>query len=329
MPNFHEIIQVPDNALAWVYLFSENNITEVSQHWHDSFELTLIVKGAAPYAINGRHILAEAGDLLFINAGDMHSCSIEPGNCEAVNIMFPRRFLAQFGKSDDMILFQLDKKCTAYPELVRSCENLYHIFAIRREDPYAQLHINSIVYDIAYLLFSKFRWNEFSPQSIESIKYRRRCREIIEYLDDHYQEDIALRNMADALGLSREHLARIFREYMGTSFKKYVTRLRMYHAYTLLTGSDLPVIEIAMRCGFSDCRAFISSFRSIYGTTPGKYRRTFYQNVQSDFKEAVRSDAFSRLKDNSLHSVGSLPAGDLCGAFKDLLIPAEVEKPVR
>ena len=299
MPNFNEIIQVPDNALAWVYLFSENNITEVSQHWHDSFELTLIVKGAAPYTINGRRVCAAAGDLLFINAGDMHSCSVDLGSCEAVNIMFPRRFLAQFGKTDDMILFQLDKTSPAYPELVRCCENLYPVFAIRREDPYAQLRINGIVYDIAYLLFSRFRWNEFSPLSIESVKYRRRCREIIEYLDDHFQDDVSMKDLADALGLSREHLARIFREYMGTSYKKYITRLRMYHAYTLLTASDLSIIEIAMRCGFSDCRAFISSFRSIYGTTPGKYRRTFYQNVQGDFREAVRSDAFYRLKESA------------------------------
>lgn len=299
MSNYHEIIQVPDGSLAWIYLFSENSITEVNRHWHDSFELTLIIRGNARYCINGRHILAEQGDLLFINTGDMHSCSIKSGDCEAVNIMFPKRFLAQYGKSDDMILFQLDKKSADYQELVRHCENLYHVFAMRRDDHYAQLHINSIVYDIAYLLFSKFRWNEFSPQSIESTKYRRHCREIIEYMDNHYQDDITMKSLVEAMGLSREHLTRIFREHMGTSYKKYITRLRMYHAYTLLTSSDLSIIEIAMECGFSDCRAFISSFRGVYGTTPGKYRRTFYQNVQSELKDAVRSGAFFRLNETA------------------------------
>ena len=146
-------------------------------------------------------------------------------------------------------------------------------------------------------------WDVLISACLESIKYRRRCREIIEYLDDHYQDDIAMKNLTDALRLSREHLTRIFREHMGTSYKKYVTRLRMYHAYTLVTGSDLSIIEIAMRCGFSDCRAFIASFRGIYGTTPGKYRRTF-QNVQSDFKDAVRSDAFYRLKETARRNEG-------------------------
>jgi AraC-like DNA-binding protein len=323
MSNFHEIIQVPDNALAWVYLFSENNITEVSQHWHDSFELTLIVRGTAPYWINGRRIRAAAGDLLFINAGDMHSCSIDSDECEAVTIMFPRRFLAQFSNSDDMILFQLDAKSAAYPELVCKCENLYHVFAMRKEDPYAQLHINSIVYDIAYLLFSQFRWKEFSPQSVDSIKYRRRCREIIEYLDDHYQDDISMKDLVGALGISREHLTRIFREHMGTSYKRYITRLRMYHAYTLLTGSDLSIIEIAMRCGFSDCRAFITSFRGIYGTTPGKYRRTF-QNVQSDFKDAVRNDAFYRLKETARRNEDH-PARGILRAPDNAIEPANIE----
>ena len=292
MDNFHEIVKVPDGSLSWIYLFSENNISNVAKHWHDCLELTLIIKGETQYTVNGRHITAREGDLLLINSGDLHECSIPLGTSEAVNVIFPDSFLTQFGKNGDTVFFHLDKEKEEYRRLMSSCEKLYHVFAMRNDDKYAQLRINSIICDIAYILLSNFRWDEFTPQSIDSKKYRKRCREIMDFVDSHYQDDVKMENLEKACSISKEHLARIFRDYMGTTYKKHITKIRMYHAYKLLTNSDLSLIEIAQECGFSDSRAFIASFRKIYGTTPGKYRRGFYQNVQYDFKDSKKMQFF-------------------------------------
>lgn len=287
MSDFHEIIRIPEGALAWVYLFSENGITEVSNHWHHSLELTMICEGAAVYTINGHELHPQKGDLVLINCGDMHSCHIPREGCEGINIMIPNRYLTQFGQGRDTIFFRLKNESVDYAQLVNLCARLYHVFAMRGKDPYAQLHVNSLVSDIMYLLFSAFRWDDFSPHSIESQKYRRRCREIMKYIDEHFRENISMHSLMDAFGISKEHLARIFREYMGTSFKQHLTRTRMYSAYKLLTGSDLTITQIAMDSGFSDSRAFIASFRRIYGATPGQYRREF-QNLQIGYHDASR-----------------------------------------
>ncbi len=292
MAYFHEIIKVPEGALAWIYLFSENGITEVPRHWHDSLELTLLVSGTAQYTINGSRLQVQEGDLLLINSGDMHSCKIPPQNCEAINIMFPSHFLTRFGYDGDLVLFRLNAAHENHEELVRCCQRLYHVFAMRDKDPYSQFRVNSMVCDIAYLLLSCFRWEDFAPRLLGSEKHRRRCREILRYIDEHYTEDLHLEDLVRAFGISREHLARIFRDYMGTTYKKHLTKVRMYHAYKRLTSSDLSIIEIALECGFSDSRAFISSFSKVYGTTPGQYRRKYYQNVQDNFKNAAKMEFF-------------------------------------
>lgn len=292
MGRFLEIIKVPEGALAWIYLFSENQITEVSLHWHHSMELTLITQGEARYTINGIRRTVKKGDLVLINSGDLHGCSVKPDACEAINIMFPNSFLSQFAKNCDTPLFRLDNTKVEYTALAGLCEKLYRVFSERTKDRYAQLIVNSVICDIAYLLLSSFRWDEFMPQSIESEKYRERCSELVKYVDGHFRENITVESVSNAFCISKEHLARIFRDQMGTTFKKHLTRVRMYHAYKMLAGSDYTLIQIAMECGFPDSRALIASFKKVYGITPSRYRKEFYQNVHADFHNAKRMDFF-------------------------------------
>ena len=47
-------------------------------------------------------------------------------------------------------------------------------------------------------------------------------------------------------GISKEHLSRTFKECMGTTFKKYLTSIRMHHAYQDLTESDYSILQIAL-----------------------------------------------------------------------------------
>lgn len=77
------------------------------------------------------------------------------------------------------------------------------------------------------------------PHSIKSQKHIERCTEIIDYIDNHYMEPLSLEMLADVFSLSKEHLSRTFKTYMDTTFKKYLTSIRVHHAYQDLmdTGS--------------------------------------------------------------------------------------------
>jgi AraC-like DNA-binding protein len=133
----------------------------------------------------------------------------------------------------------------------------------------------------------------FTPLSIVSEKHRKRCSDITDYIDLHFHEQISMKTLMNTFYISREHLTRIFRKYMGVTFKKYLDKVRTYHAYKLLIGSDLAITHIAMDCGFSDVRSFISAFRKIYSITPGKYRHEHYEEVHQSFSDSVRSGVFN------------------------------------
>lgn len=68
MDYFHETIKVPEQFLAWVYLQSENCITDVKKHWHRSLEISYIIKGSCLFEINGHELEAHPHDILLINS---------------------------------------------------------------------------------------------------------------------------------------------------------------------------------------------------------------------------------------------------------------------
>lgn len=273
MGNFQEIIKVSEGALAWTYLFSENRIGKVSRHWHQGLELTMVLDGEALYTVNGTQTIAKKSDIILINIGDFHSCQIDhkAQTCEAINIIFPEEFLRYFSKSD-RLFFEIRKEGNQYELLKQRLSDLYQLFINRFEDPFAQLMINSSVCTIAHTLFTGFQQEDFQSLEILSEKYKKRCKSVMDYIDRNYREDLTLEVLSEEFGLSKDHISRIFRSCMGVTFKQHLTRVRMYHAYKLLTHTDLTLLEISMESGFSDSRAFISSFKQVYNTTPSQYR---------------------------------------------------------
>ena len=67
-------------------------------------------------------------------------------------------------------------------------------------------------------------------------------------------------------------LRQLFRDHLDTTFKEWVTHIRITQAAKLLRESNLPVSEIAFSCGFAAVNTFHRAFKAHQGTTPCKYR---------------------------------------------------------
>lgn len=295
MDAFHETIKVSDQFLAWIYLQSENGIENVQKHWHRSLELSYIISGACQYEINGHVFIARAGDILLINSCDIHGCQTNyKGPSEMVSIIFPYSFLKMVFPAFNDFRYSLTVGTDVYLALTAAFEEIYPIFKNRAENSLYQLKLNSFFYQILYELFTCCKSPKPVPGSIRSQKHIERCSEILDYIDNHYGENLSLESLAKEFSLSREHISRTFKSYMNTTFKKYLTSIRMHHAYQALVNSDLSILQIALDNGFSDARAFTSAFASYYGQTPLKYRKS------------IRSPNISHIKAQYLYSHGYL-----------------------
>lgn len=99
--------------------------------------------------------------------------------------------------------------------------------------------------------------------------------EMQEYLTNHYAERLTLDNLSEKFSVSKYHLQRLFKKYVGQSPNEYLASQRLNHAKELLRSTDLPVGEIAYRIGVENTSYFISQFRTQERITPQKYRETW------------------------------------------------------
>lgn len=97
-------------------------------------------------------------------------------------------------------------------------------------------------------------------------------RTVRDYVHAHLDETITLDDLASLVALSRFHFARRFRRSTGSSPHEFVLRQRVDQVKIMLTRTSIPLLDIAVRCGFADQSHLTRVFRKHVGTTPGRYR---------------------------------------------------------
>jgi AraC family transcriptional regulator len=94
-----------------------------------------------------------------------------------------------------------------------------------------------------------------------------------EILRAHLDGQVALAHVAGECKLSISHFVRAFKQTVGEPPYRWLLQQRIALAKELLLHSGLPMVEIALKCGFADQACFIRAFRKLLNTTPGEWRR--------------------------------------------------------
>jgi AraC family transcriptional regulator len=93
-----------------------------------------------------------------------------------------------------------------------------------------------------------------------------------ERLEDCFGDDLSIADLATSVRVHPVYLARAYRRYFGCSPGEYLRRCRLLRVQGLLSGTDLPLVQIALQCGFSDQSQMTRSFSSTFGVPPARYR---------------------------------------------------------
>lgn len=92
-------------------------------------------------------------------------------------------------------------------------------------------------------------------------------------IEKHFQEPINLDYLSGKCNVSKYHLSREFKKYIGVPLNEYIILTRLNHAKELLKYSHLTIEEIAFSCGFHQATHFINLFKKREKRTPLRYRK--------------------------------------------------------
>jgi AraC family transcriptional regulator len=100
-----------------------------------------------------------------------------------------------------------------------------------------------------------------------------RLRKIKELVHAKMEDDLSLDEMAQSIGLSTAHFARMFRKSTGETPHQFVQRQRLERAKAMLRAPDTRVLDVAVACGFKTQQHFAQVFRDVLGVSPTEYRQ--------------------------------------------------------
>jgi AraC family transcriptional regulator len=102
-----------------------------------------------------------------------------------------------------------------------------------------------------------------------------RLRRIRELVQAKIEGELSLDEMAQSVGLSTAHFARMFRKSTGQTPHQFVLRQRLERAKVMLRAPDARVLDVAVACGFKTQQHFAQVFRDVWGVSPTEYRQDF------------------------------------------------------
>jgi len=94
----------------------------------------------------------------------------------------------------------------------------------------------------------------------------------INYICNNLSKDLTLDMVANNIHISKSYLSFLFPKYTGYSFSHWLRMARINRSKELLVHTNLPLLEIALECGFNSQSYFCNVFRRIEKMTPKKYR---------------------------------------------------------
>jgi AraC-like DNA-binding protein len=233
---------------------------KMSEQPLDACNITYLIKGAAQYRVNGSLYKLKAGDLFYPPSNSVFEAITYPDNlmhCFSVdfylrnaageNVSLPFPVLNHIGVRCDITSRFLDLK-NAWTE----------------QSPVCAVKTRGMFLLLLHQLFELIVYDA----DIEAEDSR--VRKAVRYIDDHYAEKISVKQLAGEACLSVVYFGYLFKKETGMSLHRYLQKVRIRRAETLLKTGEYQIFEAAEKCGFADAYHFYHQFKAMRGFPPSK-----------------------------------------------------------
>lgn len=240
-----------------------------AMHMHeDIVEIKFIVSGTGPNIIGNEICYPQAGDIVIHDSKVLHDESLVLENefnayCIAV------KGLKLPGQRENTFLTEGLRPI--FPSGAMADDFLYLYEAVQKYAglPNGQLIANQLAKSIVYMVYMLIHQNDNKIQQEDNLIVRR----ILDYINNHYAEDITLSSIAAAVHANAYYIAHLFKRVTNYSPLNYVIRRRIGEAQSLLIYTKMDITEIAAAVGYPDPNYFSRVFKKITSMPPRKYRQ--------------------------------------------------------
>ena len=257
----------------------------VPWHWHEDMEFIFITSGSAIVSVNSREYIIHENEGIFINSSSLHEVhAVGDANAHLKSIVFHPRLVG--GNMDSVYWHNYlepllrDKQLS---HIVITSKKPWHNEVLKKlNSVWEQMYQNHIGYEvyvrnglseIILLIHTNHALAQLRP-SAQNLRNAERIKTMLQYIHEHYSEEILISSLAAEAFISNSEVLRCFHNMIKTSPTQYIKQYRLQKACILLETTDYNSGKIGIECGFQSSSYFIKTFKDHYGCTPLEYRKT-------------------------------------------------------
>ena len=270
----HELVSPSERLLTWIHVHRTNSDSSVAPHWHRSIELSFTLTGSIDsFTIGDKDYQTQAGQILVVNSQEVHSVEVKkksvPNEC-ALTLTYPYHFvLSQFPDMDDYVIAINESQYFSalqeqkYKLLQGKLRKI--ILLYEGQDLLRNLKLNLLLLEVLVILLDYFRVERHQVQKIDSnLEVAERLHLVTQYVQEHYQEEFGLDEIASLIHLSKSYTARFIKQNLGRTLGEYVGAVRAQHAKKALLETKENFSKIALDHGFSGLRTMNRALEKHY-----------------------------------------------------------------
>ena len=260
----------PEGERFWC---SERKLHYNDVHFHDYYELELVLEGVARQSVNASTFELSTGSVLLLSPRDFHSIHTAHGEVVRTYTLgvCPEELTPEIKELLDVqglpLVLHLDA-----PRHYRLLDELRELStALNTESSYRTQRVRRRIELILLSVAEYAAQTKAEHPEAEDAQMSDRERDIYlvkQYIDEHYRENISRSALAARLHYSPSYLSTLFSEVMGVTLSDYLASVRLFHAYDLLERGEGSVSEVIAAVGFRSHGTFYKKFRERYGRSP-------------------------------------------------------------
>ncbi len=245
----------------------KNFMGNTGVHFHQFFEIEIILSGEGSCMINGTQYALSSGSMYILTPADFHFLCGDT-KLELYNIMFDETMI------DKELISQLfekqDKKFLVLKnDILHEIKVLVEMIVRERNtvDEYSENIIKNLLSAVINIILREMDFEQKGEETDNKIS------DALRYIYANLRSDPTLSQVAKYCGYSVNYFGKMFYEATGKQYKAFINEMKLNMAKRMLRLDNVTVQEVASECGFSSISNFYRVFKQIVGVSPNIYRK--------------------------------------------------------
>ncbi|MGM9934637.1 MAG: AraC family transcriptional regulator [Clostridium sp.] len=252
-------------------------------HWHNELQCSYVLNEKILFFIDGKEILLEPGEGIIINSNILHQIKPFKENCQMFTINFDpiiigrrresivhKKYVEPLLNSSNFKYLVLNKSVKWQQEVL---EFMNEIFYLSHEKLF--LYELEIINKLNLIWISILKEMKDKIDTVEKTNFydEERVQKGLQFIHNHYFENITLDNIASESNISKSECCRSFQRILKTTPFEYLLEYRISSSLKLLTNSKESISNIALNSGFNSVSYYGKIFKKYMNCTPSEYRK--------------------------------------------------------